>query len=92
MKWSKVAILSLPYGPNYGCILQQWALFTFVKNLGYDVVVLNRRWNRKSSIIARLKTFFYLNFLIRQFTRFYKKFSHTIELRSSKAMSKFVFL
>ena len=90
MTSSKIAILSLPYGPNYGCLLQQWALYTFIKNLGYDVIVLNRRWNRKTSIITQLKTFFYLNFFIRKFTKFYAKITHSNEIRSSKELVDFI--
>lgn len=89
-KSSKVAILSLPYGPNYGCLLQQWALFTYVKQNGYDVKLLNRRWNRKKTLLGKIKTFFYLSFCIKPFSDFYKTMNHSVEIRSSNDLSKYI--
>ncbi len=41
----KIGILTHPLGSNYGGILQAWALSTYLKSQGHDVVVLNRRNN-----------------------------------------------
>lgn len=41
----KIAILTHPLGANYGGILQAFALSTYLKNKGHDVVVLNRQNN-----------------------------------------------
>lgn len=90
MKSQKIAILSLPYGPNYGCVLQQWALYTYIKKQGYSVISLNRRWNRKRSFSNWLKSFVYLNFFICHFSSFYKKLKHSPELRSTEELKDFI--
>ena len=41
----KIGILTHPLGANYGGILQAWALSTYLKSLGHNVVVLNRKNN-----------------------------------------------
>lgn len=40
-----IAILTHPLGANYGGILQAFALSTYLKNKGFNVIVLNRRPN-----------------------------------------------
>lgn len=55
----KIAILTHPLGANYGGILQAFALSTYLKGLGHEVIVLNRQTNLpylkrliKSTLIA----------------------------------------
>lgn len=86
MKSKKIAILSLPYGPNYGCVLQQWSLYTYIKKQGYSVIFLNRRWNRKRNFFNWLKSFVHLNFFICRFSLFYKKMNHSPYLRSTEEL------
>lgn len=40
----KIALLTLPMCPNYGGILQCYALQTVLERMGCEVTVLNRRW------------------------------------------------
>ena len=88
---NKIGILSLPCNPNYGFVLQQWALYFFLKNKGFDVIVLNRRWNaKKNGLKKKIITFLYLNTFCRPFYCFWKKMPHSPELRSSKELKKFV--
>lgn len=91
MKSKKVAILSLPCNPNYGFILQQWALYRIIERNGCSVVLLNRRWNRKkNNPINRLKTFVFLHFFCRPFYSFWKKMKRSPEIRSSLKLKQFV--
>lgn len=41
----KISILTHPLGANYGGILQAFALSTYLKKLGHEVIVLNRQPN-----------------------------------------------
>ena len=45
----KIAILTLPFNFNYGGLLQAYALQEVLKNMGHEVVFLNRRKNRNST-------------------------------------------
>lgn len=91
MKSKKIAILSLPCNPNYGFVLQQWALYSFLKWNNYSVVLLNRRWNRiNGSWLDKLKTFLFLHVFCHPFYSFWKKMAHSPEIRSSNNMRSFV--
>lgn len=46
----KVAILTQPLKSNYGGILQAFALQSTLKNLGHDVVTIDRQLNEKSKL------------------------------------------
>ncbi|BFM34116.1 polysaccharide pyruvyl transferase family protein [Acinetobacter towneri] len=52
----KVAILTQPLGHNYGGLMQAWALQQVLKRLGWDVVTIDRQWNKKTALylLARL--------------------------------------
>lgn len=55
----RIGILTLPFNNNYGGILQAYALMTFIKQMGHDVELINRRANKpaiKQRIIYSLKT------------------------------------
>ena len=59
----KIAVLTLPIDANYGGVIQSWALSQFLEQQGYDVTVLNRRWNASgtSSVKTVLRwVFFYI--------------------------------
>lgn len=51
----KVGILTQPLHNNYGGLLQAYALQKTIKNLGYDVWIINRDHNKRG-LIKRLKT------------------------------------
>lgn len=44
----KIGILTVPFNNNYGGFLQAYALLSVLKDLGFDVELINRRHNRKS--------------------------------------------
>lgn len=41
----RIGILTLPFNNNYGGYLQSYALMTILKDLGHNVILLNRRHN-----------------------------------------------
>ena len=43
----KIGILTHPLVSNYGGVLQSYALSTYLRNQGHDVIVLNRQPNMK---------------------------------------------
>lgn len=63
----KIAILTLPLGHNYGGIIQNYALQKTLKNLGSDVVTINRNYNNSHSnfriLLGKYKGQFLSNFL-----------------------------
>ena len=76
---SKIGILTLPFGPNYGMNLQVYALQTVLKNLGHEVIVINRKWNRvktNSGLIVSIKRFVYYKIVCRKIFSFYKRNIH----------------
>lgn len=88
----KVGLLSLPYGPNYGCVLQLWALYHSIEKLGHEPIVINRRWNTtKNSIFINILRFLYYNTICFQFLKFIKKRipNMTPIVRNNLAMTDF---
>ena len=76
---SKIGILTLPFGPNYGMNLQVYALQTSLQNLGHEVLVINRKWNRinsNSGLIAAIKRYFYYKIICRKIFSFYRRNIH----------------
>ena len=72
---SKIGILTLPFGPNYGMNLQVYALQTRLEQLGHEVCVINRKWNRigaNSGIMASIKRLFYYSIICRKIYKFYR--------------------
>jgi len=84
----KIGILTLPFEPNYGWIMQLWALYNILRLQGYDVTVLDRRWNdNHPSTVKDIQRWIYYNIFCRQFTRFFNnEFQKTAPLRSSEEM------
>ena len=84
----KIGILTLPFDPNYGWILQLWAMCHFLLNKGYDVEVIDRRWDDKSpSIIKKIERWVYYHVFCRNFFQFYnREFKRTREIRSYSVM------
>lgn len=85
---NKIGILSLPFEPNYGWIMQLWALDKVLRLEGYNVMVLDRRWNDKSpSLKKNIQRWIYYNVFCRPFTTFFNAhFTKTPQLRSSEEM------
>lgn len=75
----KIGILTLPFGPNYGMNLQVYALQTVLEKMGYEVIVINRKWNRvkkNSTIYATIQRFLYYTVFVRNIYSFYKTRIH----------------
>lgn len=67
----KIAILTLPFDTNYGWILQLWALYHILCTKGYDVTILNRKWNeKKPSLLKNCLRFVYYNSFAYTFAKF----------------------
>ena len=87
----KVAILTLPFEPNYGWILQLWALYSHLQASGYEVTVLDRRWNDNTpSLLKQVQRFFYYNFFARSFTSFFTKMHSSPIIRSSSQLHDYI--
>ena len=71
----KIGILTLPVTTNYGGILQLYALYQMLSNLGFPVCYIQRRWNSNSySLIHKIKRFLYQKIVIRRFNNFIASF------------------
>lgn len=90
MESKKIGILTLPFEPNYGWMLQLWALYNTLCRDGYEVTVLDRRWNDKSpSVPKSIQRWVYYNVFCKQFTSFFNaRFTKTSQLRSSEEMQR----
>lgn len=88
----KIGVLSFNLGPNYGWILQSYALQRVLEKNGYESVYIYRRWdNSPNSIIAKLKRFVYFHFFVRPFYLFFeKKIKHTRPYTSTNDLRKVV--
>lgn len=87
----KIGILTLPFEPNYGWAVQMWALYHIIEKLGHQPVIINRRWNSKSSnFIIRVKRWAYYQILCSRFIRFIIKEipSMTPVVRDSRCTSE----
>lgn len=51
----RIGILTLPLHTNYGGLLQAYALQRYLQDNGYNVILLDRKWNKTSK--GRLKDF-----------------------------------
>jgi hypothetical protein len=83
----KIGILTLPFEPNYGWILQLYALKTVIENYGYSVYIINRKWDiiKKHGFIYKIKKWIYYNILCGKIYRFEKKyFRKTMEISSQE--------
>lgn len=49
----KIAILTFPITLNYGCVLQSFALQTFLNRMGHEVIILDKRDWRTSSLFGK---------------------------------------
>ena len=71
MEKKKIGIITLPFEPNYGWILQLWALNHFLCANGYDTELLDRRWNEEKTKFGKnFIRWIYYNICCRDFNRF----------------------
>jgi len=79
MKNKKVGILTLGLGPNYGNLLQAYALHKALSNLGYNVVLIDKRqklnfyWISLRPILVKIKRLLTLSFTPQQVVSNLKK-------------------
>ena len=79
-----IGILTLPFEPNYGFILQAYALFRVLKDNGLNPILLNRGWNQRStSIIYKIKRYVYYTYLCHDIQKFFNRINHTDVIRNS---------
>ena len=77
----KIGILTLPLTNNYGGILQAYALQVYLKQLGYDVILLDRKFNT-SSLKSRVR---------HVASRIYHCKFHSEKEKSERDIKKFIF-
>lgn len=87
-----IGILTLPFGENYGCVLQAYALCTYFKKKGANPVLLRRGWNqqKKDSFIYKFKRYIYYNIIAYPIYKFYKRIPQTSLVRSSSELSNLI--
>lgn len=67
----RVGILTLPFELNYGWAVQMWALYVTLKKLGYEPVIINRRWSHpNNNFVRELQRFAYYNILCHRYKQF----------------------
>ena len=93
----KIGILTHPLVSNYGGVLQSYALSTYLRNQGHDVIVLNRQPNMKflfrilKSILMFLQHPRYNNPKYRNISRFIKNnINYSRPLWSTKDLHSFI--
>lgn len=45
----KIGVITLPFSPNYGWLMQAYALQKTLESQGHDVVLISRKWNLRKS-------------------------------------------
>ena len=55
----KIGILTVPFNNNYGGFLQAYALKSILLDLGHEVIFINRRRDKNTSIKGRFRDFIY---------------------------------
>ena len=92
MDKKKVGILTLPITTNYGGILQLFALYHTMEQLGYDVKYIRRRWNSGNyGTIHKFKRWIYQKIIVRKFKSFENKYFQ-IEVRRSMMTSRTLYV
>lgn len=83
---NRIGILTLPFGPNYGNILQAYALSRVLIKKGKNPIILKRRWNQPKihSLIYRIKRKIYYGWFCRDIAKLYNTIPKTQDIRTSK--------
>ncbi|HIZ04999.1 MAG TPA: polysaccharide pyruvyl transferase family protein [Candidatus Phocaeicola gallistercoris] len=72
----RVGVITLPFTPNYGWLLQVYALQRMLEKLGYEPILIYRKWDKtkqNSGIINALKRWIYYHVLCRKLYIFFEK-------------------
>jgi hypothetical protein len=92
MNNKKIGILTIPFSANYGNALQQFALLTYLKQLGYDAYSIYRKWDisKRRSVSYYIKRWVYYSILCRKPHRFICKYitPKTELINSQRSMKK----
>jgi len=87
----KIGILTLPFDPNYGYILQTYALQKVLSQMGHEAVILNRCWNQSNNTFTyKAKRWLYYNVICRRIYLRYSKIPHSPLFRSSQILREYV--
>ena len=93
-KKKRVGVITLPFTPNYGWLLQAYALQRVLERLGYDPILIYRKWNKakqNSGIFNAVKRWLYYHVLCRKLYDFFiKELSKTRLYRNSQSMQTVV--
>lgn len=71
----RIGVITLPFNPNYGWLLQAYAMQQVLKNMGHEVFLIQRKWNltkSNSGILANLFRPIYFNINCGKLYRFYR--------------------
>lgn len=87
-----IGILTLPFTPNYGWLLQMWALYSFLNKEGFDARILDRHWNDSSpSALKRIMRWVYYHTFNWHFNEFMKRrLRKSPVLSTSEELSRYV--
>lgn len=72
----KIGVITLPFGPNYGWLMQVYAMQKVLEKLGHDVVLISRKWDisdANSGLFVKIMRPIYYNINCGGIYRFYKK-------------------
>lgn len=90
----RIGIITLPFTPNYGWLLQVWAMQRIVSKLGNDPILIYRKWDlvpANSNILARIKRFLYYHVLCKSLYSFFcKNIKKTKLYRSSEQIKSVI--
>lgn len=71
-----VGVITLPFSPNYGWLMQAYALQRALEKLGHNAILISRKWNieeANSSLFVKIMRPVYYNITCGGLYRFYNK-------------------
>lgn len=74
-KKKQIGVITLPFTPNYGWLLQAYALQRVLEKLGYEPFLIYRKWDKtkqNSGIISAIKRWIYYHLFCRKLYDFFK--------------------
>lgn len=90
----KIGVITLPFSPNYGWLLQAYALQQLLVKNGHDAILISRRWNitkENNTLFMKLMRPFYYNINCGRIYRFYKQYINSTRVyRSSEDLKNVV--
>ena len=74
-KKKRIGVITLPFTPNYGWLLQAYALQRVLEKLGYEPFLIYRKWDKtkqNSGIVSAIKRWIYYHLLCKKLYYFFK--------------------